>query len=405
MAAISHLSIQAKRRKFLLVLPLLVLPFLFFLFFVLGGGKGATSHAQNTSGQKGINTKLPDAHFKKGKEKDKLGFYEQSNTDSAKRKEAIKNDPVYNTQLQTIGAETESQFNQHGLSTTSRLPASGLDNKETKLLQKLEQLKEKLNNNTEQTEPKYSPNNQRQPNPDLERLQNLMGSPKQNKRSDADPELDHIDGMLDKIMHIQHPEQLEDSLKRLSQKNKRESFAVSLTDNADSSEQTGFYGLSDQEKETGQANAIEACIQETQTLVSGAVVKLRLLQTVYIHGIPVFRDQLIYGISTLSNERLKIAISTIRSNDNILPVALEVYDMDGLQGIYIPGSINRDVSKESADEAIGSVGLSNLDPSLGAQAANAGIQAAKTLLSKKIKLIRVNVKAGYKVLLRDNSRK
>jgi hypothetical protein len=35
------------------------------------------------------------------------------------------------------------------------------------------------------------------------------------------------------------------------------------------------------------------------------------------------------------------------------------------------------------------------------QAANAGIQAAKSLISKKVKLVKVTVKAGYKILLKD----
>jgi conjugative transposon TraM protein len=211
--------------------------------------------------------------------------------------------------------------------------------------------------------------------------------------------------MLDKIMNIQHPEKLEDSIKRLALKNKPASFPVSLTADEDTSDQSGFYGLDEDGNESGHSNGIEAVVEETQTLVSGAVIKMRLLQNINIHGTLIPKDQLIYGIASLSNERLKITINSIRSNDNILPVSLEVYDMDGLQGIYIPGSINRDVSKESADEAIGSIGLTNLDPSLGAQAASAGIQAAKTLLSKKIKLVRVNVKAGYKVLLKDLNKK
>lgn len=42
---------------------------------------------------------------------------------------------------------------------------------------------------------------------------------------------------------------------------------------------------------------------------------------------------------------------------------------------------------------------------MGAQAAGMGVEAAKTLLSKKVKLIKVAVKAGYKVLLYDEKEK
>jgi conjugative transposon TraM protein len=103
----------------------------------------------------------------------------------------------------------------------------------------------------------------------------------------------------------------------------------------------------------------------------------------------------------MSNERLKISITSVRSGNAILPVALEVFDMDGLAGIYIPGSINRDVAKESADNAVNSMGLTSLDPSIGAQAATAGIEAAKTLISKKVRLVKVTLPAGYTIFLQD----
>jgi hypothetical protein len=51
------------------------------------------------------------------------------------------------------------------------------------------------------------------------------------------------------------------------------------------------------------------------------------------------------------------------------------------------------------------LGVASLDDSWGSQAAGAGIEAAKSLLSKKVKLIKVVVKAGYQVLLRDEKQK
>jgi len=74
-----------------------------------------------------------------------------------------------------------------------------------------------------------------------------------------------------------------------------------------------------------------------------------------------------------------------------------------VSGLYIPGSINRDVAKQSADQSLSGVDLVSMDPSIRAQATAAGITAAKTLLSKKVKLVKVTVKAGYKVLLKDNN--
>ncbi len=392
-----------KQRKFFMVLPLLVIPFLTIIFVALGGGKGNV--AQHEATNAGLNLKLPDAHFKKGKEKDKLGSYEQSNKDSLRIHEAMKNDPYYKrqnhladspftNQLQSIMQHAAIENNQQGMTALNNTP---VDPNEKKVMDKLALLKTALSKKTEQVQPGYSNSN----SPDIERLQMMMQNMQQNNSRQSEPEINQIDKVLEKLMLVQHPEMLQDSMKNLTLKNKPESFAVTLND---TSEQQGFYGFSD-DIETNHSNAIEAVVDETQTLVSGAVIKLRLLQNIYVHGALIAKDQLIYGISSLNNERLKISITSLRCNDNILPVSLEVFDMDGLAGIYIPGSINRDVSKASADEAISSVGLTSLDPSLGAQAASAGIQAAKTLISKKVKLIRVSVKAGYKVLLKDLNQK
>ena len=103
----------------------------------------------------------------------------------------------------------------------------------------------------------------------------------------------------------------------------------------------------------------------------------------------------------MSNERLKITITSVRAGASILPVVMDVFDMDGLAGIYIPGSINRDVAKESTDNAVNSMGLTSLDPSLAAQATTAGIEAAKTLISKKVRLVKVTLPAGYAIFLQD----
>jgi conjugative transposon TraM protein len=165
---------------------------------------------------------------------------------------------------------------------------------------------------------------------------------------------------------------------------------------------TGFYSYSD-EKELQDGNSIEATIASTHTIVNGAVVKFRLCSDVYINGRLVPKDNLISGIASLEGERLTVEITSIRCGKNLFGVKLEVYDMDGLPGIYIPGTINRDVAKESLNNSLGLADITAVDPSLKAQAAATGIGAIKNLISKKAKLVRVQVKAGYKVLIKNKN--
>src|SRR4051812_6337937 len=84
-----------RKRKFLLGLPLLVLPFVTLLFWTLGGGKASNGQAHQTDPKQGLNTQLPDANLKEDKPLDKLSYYEKAASDSARRKGLIKDDPYY----------------------------------------------------------------------------------------------------------------------------------------------------------------------------------------------------------------------------------------------------------------------------------------------------------------------
>ena len=235
-----------------------------------------------------------------------------------------------------------------------------------------------------------------------------------NKTSSEDPEMNQLNGALEKILDIQHPQRVKDRLKEKSLQQKEVVFAVSKnsSDNNVSLLDTvkrkpltgsGFYGIDDNPKDEENNNAIEAVVHDNQVLVNGAVIKLRLTTDIYINGTLICKDNFVFGIASLHDERLEIEVNSIRNNKSLFPVKLEVYDLDGLPGIYIPGAITRDVAKQSADNGLQLMELTSVDPSLKAQAAAAGISTVKSMLSRKVKQVKVMVKAGYKVLLKDKN--
>lgn len=166
---------------------------------------------------------------------------------------------------------------------------------------------------------------------------------------------------------------------------------------------TQFLGAAKEAEETNEGFTIEAVVRSNQSLVNGAVIQLRLFTDVFINGVLIPKGTPVNGIASLNNERLEAEINSIRYKNQLFPVKLELYDMDGLPGIYIPGSISRDVAKNSADNSLQLMELTTLDPSLKAQAAAAGINTVKSLMSRKVKQVKVIIKEGYKVLLKDNN--
>ncbi len=82
-----------RKRRLMLVLPLMVIPFLTMAFWAFGGGG---SHQNITSAQqRGLNLTLPDAGLKNDDLANKLSFYEKADKDSMKLEEFMRNDPYY----------------------------------------------------------------------------------------------------------------------------------------------------------------------------------------------------------------------------------------------------------------------------------------------------------------------
>ena len=151
-------------------------------------------------------------------------------------------------------------------------------------------------------------------------------------------------------------------------------------------------------------NTISACVHNNQTVMDGQTVRFRLLEPMSVSDREIPRNALVVGTAKVQGERLAIAISSLEYQGNIIPVELIVYDMDGQEGIFIPGSMERSAAKEIAANMGTSVGSSvNISTDAGAQlAADLGkglIQGTSQYFAKKMRTVKVHLKAGYKVLL------
>ena len=386
---------NVKKKKMLLMLPLLIIPFLTLAFWALGGGSGTAEDVKNGSG---LNLGLPDAQLKEDKLLDKLSFYEKADKDSLKMQEWMRSDPYFKRDsIQEGSAELEELAGMTGGKYGQRLNTSLYEkppvSSDELVMKKLKELQAQIN---EPPVTKTSASVESGFSSDLDRLELMMQS---NGRSTEDAELNQLQGTLDKILDIQHPSRI----KERSVKNKEAVYAV-RSDKGTDTLVKGFYSYSDKAELEGQEqNAIEAIVATTQAIVNGAVVKLRLINDIYVRGQLIAKNTLVSGVAALEGERLTVAITSIRSGKSIYSVKLEVYDMDGLPGIYIPGTINREVAKESLNNSLSLADVTSLDPSFKAQATAAGIGTLKSLVSKKAKLVRVQLKAGYKVLLNNKN--
>jgi len=151
-------------------------------------------------------------------------------------------------------------------------------------------------------------------------------------------------------------------------------------------------------------NTISAKIENNQTVMDGDNVRLRLLEPVQAGKVTVPPLTLLSGIAKIQGERLFINVYSIESTGQILPVTLSVYDLDGQSGIFIPDTKEINAVKEIAANMGTNSGTSiNLSRSAGSQILSDlgrnAIQGVSQFFSKKMREVKVSLKAGYKVFL------
>lgn len=165
----------------------------------------------------------------------------------------------------------------------------------------------------------------------------------------------------------------------------------------------GFVTAAGREAATSK-NSIRACVYQTVTLISGRELQIRLLEPMQAGNILIPANSIITGACRISGERMSVTVNSIQYGGNIIPVELQVYDMDGQPGIFVPGSDEINAAKEVAAQLAQSAGTSisitdNAGSQLVADVGKGLIQGASQYVSKKMSVVKVTLKANYQILL------
>lgn len=151
-------------------------------------------------------------------------------------------------------------------------------------------------------------------------------------------------------------------------------------------------------------NTIRACIHQDQTIMDGQTVKLRLLEPLQAGGLIIPRNTVVSGTGKVQGERLDIVVSSIHYRGNILPVELAVYDNEGMKGLSIETSLEREAAKEAMANIGSGLGTSiSFAQSAGQQVAmditRGLMQGGSQYLAKKFRTVKVHLKAGNPLML------
>ena len=100
-------------------------------------------------------------------------------------------------------------------------------------------------------------------------------------------------------------------------------------------------------------NFIKAVIDENTKGYLGSRIRFRLLEEIYVGKHKINKGTILYGqISGFSMQRVNLNVISILKDGNILPVNLSVFDMDGMQGLYVPQSDFREMLREMGSNSV-----------------------------------------------------
>ncbi|MBW3466841.1 conjugative transposon protein TraM [Arthrospiribacter ruber] len=405
-------DLKKKRQAiFYMLLPLGIVPLLLFLLYKSGGMELVAAESPS-----GLNTELPQA-INTQAEAGKMEIYQVAEQEEKKLKEQRRLDPYFDKVPEREIQEPEAEG----------MPI-GLERKQLAIADNLKEITKLIE---EPAMPKNIPAQERKKtlrepesplNPEVEKLEKLLGNITQSQKA-PDPEMEHLEGLIDKILLLQYPEMVSESREEGGMEKARVFevksaqrpplpevrpdigiFESDIEKAFVPIESNGFYDLNTvSSMELELRPAFQAIIAEDKELVTGASVKLRLEEDLIINGMLFGAGDELSGTCRLSGERLLVKVSQLRKDNYLLPVDMEVFGLDALPGVFIPGAISRDAAKEGVNTGIS--GYNPVQPgfTLETQLASMGVETARGFLSKKARLVKVNVKAGHPVLLVDKS--
>ncbi|WP_370795075.1 conjugative transposon protein TraM [Bacteroides stercorirosoris] len=173
-------------------------------------------------------------------------------------------------------------------------------------------------------------------------------------------------------------------------------------------ENAGFHTAVGKTADGHTRNTIRACVHGDQTVRSGQSVRLRLLEPMRVGRYVLPRNSLVTGEGRIQGERLSIGIIQVEHDGIIIPVELAVYDNDGQEGVFIPGSMEANAAKEVAANLGQNLGTSisitnqSAGDQLLSELGRGAIQGVSQYISRKMREEKVHLKSGYTLMLYQN---
>lgn len=154
---------------------------------------------------------------------------------------------------------------------------------------------------------------------------------------------------------------------------------------------------------------IKARVDELVKVKDGSRIRIRLSEDVEIEGEVLKKGSYLYAIvSGFSAQRVMANVTSVMLGGEIKKINLSVYDLDCMEGFYVPESSFRELAKDIGSSAmnmnmnINSTGEQSLE-SMAMQTLQQAMTATTSAISGSIRQNKAKIKFNTEVYLVDNS--
>lgn len=157
-------------------------------------------------------------------------------------------------------------------------------------------------------------------------------------------------------------------------------------------------------QEAVDAALIKAMIDQQTKVHEGTRLRFKLLDDVEIQGMRLPKGTYLYGtVNGFGQQRVKASVTSILIRDKFIKVNLSVYDVDGMEGFYVPQSAFRDFMRNAGAQAVQqNMNFNNNGNSSSINAETVALQALQNLYSSATQAVSTNIRKN-KAKIKYNS--
>lgn len=244
---------------------------------------------------------------------------------------------------------------------------------------------------------------------EIRQMKSMMASI-ESKSLEADPEMQQLEQLIDKLLVLRNPQTglHQGSILVESIPAAMKDSEEGLLDPVSPAEINGFFGLMEKEEPVITERkvfrkTVAASVAKTQEIFPGEAIEIRLDQDLMLESGMITAGTVLFGQTAISGSRLQLTVSGILQNNSLIPVSLKAYGLDGIPGIEL-GEVKGSAQwlKETGSAAQG-INISAYGMDWQSQLASSGVEATRSLLRSKSKLKKLEIKSGHPFLLIDSS--